>query len=297
MPDPIESIVSIFEDRQPLILAPMVRYCNIPCRLIYQRWGADITFTEAIVAQKIIRSTMLYNIDTSSYSLFDKKGTKYLTKSAEERAVVLQMSVSDPLLAVEAYQKVQVMFENVDINCGCPAAFSTHSGGGGCLMDNVEAIEAIVLALRPHVKGSLSCKIRVLPDPEKMREFTERICSTGIDFLSVHARFPGDPRSTPVELDLFKVCLEVARLSGVPCVYNGSITDVESFNSIKETVEADGYMIARGAMYDMAVFHKIKHQGNNDKVPTLCDLFKMHYDSTVRFGNHTKNLKRVVQSS
>jgi len=53
----------------------------------------------------------------------------------------------------------------VDLNCGCPKPFSTHSGMGAALLTNPDLLCAILTALRMDLPPeiSVSAKIRLLP--------------------------------------------------------------------------------------------------------------------------------------
>lgn len=49
------------EYRNKLMLAPMVRICTLPMRLLALEYGADIVYTEELVDRKMIGSQRVVN--------------------------------------------------------------------------------------------------------------------------------------------------------------------------------------------------------------------------------------------
>lgn len=78
----------------------------------------------------------------------------------------------------------------VDLNCGCPKPFSTHSGMGAALLSNPDLLCSILTALRRAMPPEItvSAKIRLLPTQEETLKLVERIVNTGISNLTVHCR-------------------------------------------------------------------------------------------------------------
>lgn len=114
----------------------------------------------------------------------------FMTHPLEKPYLIYQMGSADPELAVQAARTVMQDVSGIDLNCGCPKPFSTHSGMGAALLTNPDLLCAILSALRAALPPeiSLSCKIRLLPSQEDTLKLVERIVNTGINALTVHCR-------------------------------------------------------------------------------------------------------------
>jgi tRNA-dihydrouridine synthase 2 len=119
-----------------LILAPMVRIGSTPFRLLSLKHGADLIFTEEIIAKKLRYSEKIYNEDlkTNDY-LSTKDGSLVMRIHPEEKGkLILQIGASDPEDALQATLLAKDDIVGVDVNMGCPKHFSTHGNMGSSLL-------------------------------------------------------------------------------------------------------------------------------------------------------------------
>lgn len=93
-------------------------------------------------------------------------------------------------MAVQAAKTVMQDVSGIDLNCGCPKPFSTHSGMGAALLTNPDLLCSILSALRKEMPPEItvSAKIRLLPTQEETLKLVERIVNTGVSALTVHCR-------------------------------------------------------------------------------------------------------------
>lgn len=127
---------SKFTVQDKLILAPMVRIGTTPFRVLALRNGADLVFTEELIANKLANTQRVYNelLDTIDY-VSEKDGNVVLRITKEERdRLVLQIGANDPDIALKAALKVKEDIVAVDVNMGCPKHFSTHGNMGSKLL-------------------------------------------------------------------------------------------------------------------------------------------------------------------
>ena len=91
---------------------------------------------------------------------------------------------------MQAAQTVVQDVSGIDLNCGCPKPFSTHSGMGAALLTKPDLLCSILTALRQAMPPEItvSAKIRLLPSQEETLKLVERIVGTGISALTVHCR-------------------------------------------------------------------------------------------------------------
>jgi tRNA-dihydrouridine synthase 2 len=108
----------------------------------------------------------------------------------EKPYLIFQVGSADPDLAVQAARLVVDDVSGVELNCGCPKPFSTHSGMGAALLTNPDLLCSILSALRRELppRISVSAKIRLLLTQQDTFALVERIVNTGINCLTIHCR-------------------------------------------------------------------------------------------------------------
>ena len=62
-----------FDILNKLLLAPMVRIGTTPFRLLVNKYGADLIFTEEIIAKKLITCEKIYNKTLGTNDYVSKK--------------------------------------------------------------------------------------------------------------------------------------------------------------------------------------------------------------------------------
>lgn len=114
----------------------------------------------------------------------------FTTHPLEKPYLIYQIGSADPELAVQAAKIIMQDVSGIDLNCGCPKPFSTHSGMGAALLTNPDLLCSILTALRAAMPPEItvSAKIRLLPSQEDTLKLVERIVNTGITNLTVHCR-------------------------------------------------------------------------------------------------------------
>lgn len=256
-----------------LCLAPMVRSGEITNRLLALKYGADLVWTPEYVDRKIIQTKRIVNEQTNTIDYvveeYIKKKDLHRNKvvfrsSPEERGrLIFQLGSSDPKLAVEAASKVIDDVDGIDLNCGCPKPFSTHSGMGAALLLTPDLLCTILSELiekvgRPNNK-SISCKIRLLDDYQSSHDLIEQICKTGITNLTIHCR-TRDMRSRedPIWKYLTKL-IPFVQSKGVSLIINGNLQSRIDFQNLQNVFNNEelGGMIAECAEANPSVFSEI----------------------------------------
>lgn len=149
----------------------------------------------------------------------------------------------------------------MDLNCGCPKPFSTHSGSGSALLENQDTLISILEALKANLSIPVTAKIRLLVPKdgassiERTVALLKRIEATKVAAIGIHCRFAHEkPRNTG-HLDLFDEL--IAPLS-VPVIANGDLYSIEDTRKLKESTGtlASSFMFARGAQANVSIFRK-----------------------------------------
>ncbi|KAG5465344.1 hypothetical protein CUR178_00046 [Leishmania enriettii] len=170
---------------QKTILAPMVRVCSPGFRALCGAHGADVVFTEEVVAAKLAtcqREVVHYpTVDTPmaeyvSYDPFKNSYKRSVVLSTPVRSVttygrriaecvaaprtVLQLGVSDPVRGAAAALVCSDDIDGIDINMGCPKKFSVQNGFGAALMKRPEVGGAILRAVDDAVNSDAHVEAR-----------------------------------------------------------------------------------------------------------------------------------------
>jgi tRNA-dihydrouridine synthase 2 len=164
-------------------------------------WGPEMVDKAMLHAERAVDRMYLYFLGqekteskpvaiTGVISYNGKSRAMFTTHPIEKPYLIFQIGSSDPELAVQAARVVMKDVSGIDLNCGCPKPFSTHSGMGAALLTNPDLLCSILTALRAAMPPEItvSAKIRLLPSQEDTLKLVERIVNTGISVLTVHCR-------------------------------------------------------------------------------------------------------------
>ncbi|ODV82402.1 FMN-linked oxidoreductase [Suhomyces tanzawaensis NRRL Y-17324] len=289
-----------------LCLAPMVRSGEIATRLLALKHGADLVWTPEYVDKKIIQTTRVQNsaINTVDYVVeqtHQAKGGKESTTSqkvvfrthppSESGKLIFQLGTSDPELAVLAASKVIQDVDGIDLNCGCPKPFSTHSGMGAALLYTPDLLCSILSALVEKVgvpnKKTISCKIRLLDDYDATYNLISRICDTGIANLTIHCRTRlMRNREDPIWKYLTRL-IPYVQSRGISVVLNGNLQSRLDFENLQKVFNDQvGGMIAECAEANASVFGKPEPDQKDTKLPLIAKDVIAQYYSIAKIYNY-----------
>jgi len=239
-----------------LVLAPMVRAGTLPLRLLALHHGAQTTWSEELIAQKLKNCRRVVNNELGTVDFVTDHGGKeslvYQTCAYEEGRNILQIGASNAEDALAAARVVAGDVSGVDLNCGCPQHFSISGGMGAALLSKPCVTAEILSTLRRELPANVtvSCKIRLLDSEKQTVEFIERMIAAGADAITVHARrVPERPRDK-ARWDELEAILQTC---SVPVVVNGDVfTRSDRDRILSRVPSASGAMVARGAISDVS---------------------------------------------
>ncbi|OCF31727.1 tRNA-dihydrouridine synthase 2 [Kwoniella heveanensis BCC8398] len=259
--------------KEKLVLAPMVRTGSLPMRLLSLYYGAGLVWSPEVVDKAIIGSERVVDPKTGVITYHKGQGPIFSCHPIEKPYLIFQIGSSNPELAVKAAQTVQQDVSGIDLNCGCPKPFSTHSGMGAALLSTPDILLNILRALLEHIPLPISAKIRLLPTQPSTLHLVSRIIRTGIRNLTVHCR-TRDMR--PGERALWERLGDLVKLGkrrGLPVICNGDGDGWTNWEQIKTETGADSVMIARAAERNPSVFQPTGPSCNlTEVVPKLLAL-------------------------
>ncbi|CAH8384267.1 unnamed protein product [Eruca vesicaria subsp. sativa] len=270
-----------------LVLAPMVRVGTLSFRMLAAEYGADITYGEEIIDHKLVKCQRRINIAYGTTE-FVEKGTEnvvFSTCNEERERVVFQMGTSDAVRALKAAEIVCNDVAAVDINMGCPKAFSIQGGMGAALLSKPELIHDILATLKRNLDVPVTCKIRLLNSPADTVELARRIEKLGVPALAVHGRKVADRPRDPAKWD--EIADVVAALS-IPVIANGDVLEYDDFSRIKAATGAASLMVARGAMWNASIFSPIGKSHWED-------VKKKYIRKSILWNNDVKSTKYTIK--
>ncbi|VAH34263.1 tRNA-dihydrouridine(20) synthase [NAD(P)+]-like [Triticum dicoccoides] len=275
------------EYRNKMVLAPMVRAGTLPFRLLAAEYGADITYGEEIIDHKFVNCQRVIN-ESLGTTDFVERGTDsvvFRTCPQERDKVVFQIGTSDAVRALKAAEIVCNDVAAIDINMGCPKAFSVSGGMGSALLSKPELIHDILTTLWRNLNTPVTCKIRLLNTRQDTVELARRIEKCGVPALAVHGRKVKDRPRDPAKWD--EIADVVSALS-IPVIANGNVFEYEDFKRIKDATGATSVMAARGALWNASIFSA------KGKVPW--EDFKREYvRKTILWDNDIKSTKTTLR--
>jgi nifR3 family TIM-barrel protein len=221
-----------------LCLAPMADVTDTAFREMFAKYGRpDVTWTEFVSADGLA-----------------SVGRKILQRDLEfieaERPIVAQIFGSDPeTIKTTVALCLELGFDGVDINMGCPADVIGKQGAGAALIKNKELAVSIVKAAQ-EAAGPMpvSVKTRIGYNQIEYKEWLPCLLALGLPALSLHLRTRKEMSAVPAHWELMEEIRDFV-FSIAPetlLIGNGDIkTREEGMQKAKET-GIDGAMIGRG---------------------------------------------------
>jgi len=221
-----------------MAIAPMANVTDAAFRRMFAKYGQpDVMWTEFVSVEGLLsegRSRLLPDL--------------WFTEA--ERPIVAQIFGNKPeQFERVAAELVEMGFDGIDINMGCPDKGVERSGGGAALIREPELARQVIRATKRGAPGlPVSVKTRLGYNKMEYKEWLPQLLEEDIAALTVHLR-------TRKEMSLVSAHWEIAtdivslrdkHAPQTPILGNGDITTLED---AKEKIRAsgmDGTMVGRG---------------------------------------------------
>lgn len=259
-----------------IMLAPLAGVTDVAFRIICEKYGADKTFTEMASV-----NAMVYD---------NKQTDEILYISEKEKHANIQIFGRDPYKIERAIKEKINPIDNItdlSFNMGCPAPKIFKNKEGAAIMKEPDLVAKITKILVESTNKKVNVKFRSGVD-DTHRNFVEigKICEdNGVDYVILHGRTREQQYSGNANWDDIKKLKEALT---IPVIANGDVFYVDDFIKIIETTNADGVMLARGAMGNPFLFSYIKQYlvtGTYKKASPkeIVDQIKEQYDLSLEF--------------
>lgn len=240
-----------------IFVAPLAGFSDYAFRYICSSLGAGLCFSEMISAKGLH---------------FSPAQTALLTKASDAETIkCAQIFGNDPFFMREACEsKYLERFDIIDINMGCPVPKVYNNGEGSALLNNLPLAEKIVCECVKSGKTiTVKSRLGVKRSECVIDELAKRIENAGAQMLTVHARYREDFYSGTPDYDAVKNLKNFIR---IPVVFNGGIFSEEDAENAFKKSNADGIMLARGALEQPWLVSKL----TGEKLPDRKQLIKKH---------------------
>ncbi len=230
-----------------MVLAPMADVTDPAFRRIIAKYGKpDVIWTEFVSADGLFLGGFEHLV-------------KDLAFTDEERPIVAQFFTSKPEMMQKAVElAVDMGFDGVDINMGCPDKSIEKQGAGSAHIKNPKLSQEVILSAMEGAKKEVknipvSVKTRIGYNKNELETWLPAILETNPAVVTVHARTRKEMSLVPARWEHVKRAVEIrdnfidskGNKSQTLIFGNGDVTDLEDAErKVKET-GCDGVMLGR----------------------------------------------------
>lgn len=239
---------------KPLMLAPMEDVTDASFRFICKEFGADMTYTEFVSSDGLIRDA--------------KKSLAKLVTYDYEAPVGIQIYGNIPEAMVDAAKMAEKAAEIagghgadlIDINFGCPVNKIAKRGAGSGMMREPDKMVEITRMVVDAVKLPVTVKTRLGWDEDSkiIVKLAERLQDVGIQALTIHGRTRCQMYSGEADWTLIGKVKENPRMH-IPIIGNGDINSPQKAAEAFDRYGVDGVMIGRATYGHPWIFREIRH--------------------------------------
>lgn len=223
-----------------MALAPMADVTDSAFRRIIAKYGKpDVMFTEFTSADGL--------------ALAPEEGRKKLLKnllySESERPIVAQFFTSSPdNMRKAAELAVELGFDGVDINMGCPDRSIEKQGAGASLIKNPKLARKLIQAAKEGAQSlPVSVKTRTGFNRVELESWLPELLEEEPAAITIHARTKKEMSKVPAQWELVKRAVEIRNQhQGLTLILgNGDVTDLDEAKMRVEETDCDGVMFGR----------------------------------------------------
>ena len=172
-----------------------------------------------------------------------------LKYSEKERPIVAQLFGAHPANMREAAKiVVDLGFDGLDINMGCPDRAIEKQGAGVAHIKNPKLAREIIQAAINGADGlPISVKTRIGYNKDEIETWIPELLKEDISALTIHARTRKELSKAPAKWERVSKVVRLIKDSGkeILVIGNGDVLDLEDGRNKAELSGADGVMLGR----------------------------------------------------
>ena len=235
--------------KNKFFLAPMHNVNDIAFRTLCSKAGASLVFTE------------LTNPETKAPINFSDKPAIQLVCNRTKKIKEFIKKHKAPLY---------------DFNLGCPSPHAKKSKVGYFTHKNYKIIEDILKEMQTSTNKPITIKIRIM-DPIATKKITS-LANKYCDAIAIH---PRTQKQGYAGLPDLKYAKKIKKLSKIPIIYSGNITNKKEAKEILKTF--DFAMIGRKAIGNPNIFYELTNKKPKKQI-TFKDYLKLAIKHKIDFN-------------
>lgn len=232
------------------VLAPMADVTDAAFRRIIAKYGKpDVMWTEFVSADGLF-------LGGKEALMQDLQFTE------AERPIVAQFFTSRPDMMEKAGKlAIELGFDGVDINMGCPDRSIEKQGAGAALMKEPErAVELIEAAKQGAGTLPVSIKTRLGYNKNQLDEWLSALLDAKPTAITIHARTRKEMSKVPAHWEEVKRAVEIRNdmKSETLILGNGDVVDLSDAEQKAQETGVDGIMLGKAIFGNPWLFNKEK---------------------------------------
>jgi nifR3 family TIM-barrel protein len=227
---------------RPFVLAPMAGITDCAFRSFMREMDCGVVVTELVSATGL----RFQSAKTRSLMAFEPK----------QHPIGVQLFGDDLESLQLAAREVQSLGADfVDLNFGCPVAKVVKKGAGAAVLKDLQALRAILRAVKGVLDIPLTIKIRTGWDEasRNAHEVVKIAADEGVTWVAIHGRTRAQGYSGAADWDYIRY---VKSQSPIPVLGNGDISSASQAITRLVQSNCDGVLIGRGCLKNPWIFQE-----------------------------------------
>jgi len=121
------------------------------------------------------------------------------------------------------------------------------------LLEDFDLLQSLVLVLSTSLKIPVTCKIRILPDPQQTLVLCRKLQDSGCSILTVHGRTKEQKKQFVGPND-FQMIELIKKSLVIPVFSNGGIENLADVHRCLQITKVDGVMVSEAILGDPSFF-------------------------------------------
>lgn len=253
LPKPIIAVAPMADVTDPAFRRLLAKYSA------HQRadgsWGGpDVMWTEFVSADGLVRATEEGKQKLKADLIYDES----------ERPIVAQLfSAHEEHMEYAAELCLELGFDGVDINMGCPDKSIEKQGCGSAMIKNPETARAVIKAAKRGARSNqadgipVSVKTRLGYNEDQVEEWIPELLAEQPAALTVHARTRKELSKVPARWERLETVVELRNKYSQETIVlgNGDVLSLQDAQAKIASSGADGAMVGRALFGNPWFFH------------------------------------------